>query len=397
MASSAMRGLYVLAMLTFGSLNTITMKIFFSMSGTGYDGEQELFSKPWLACFATFVGMAFALIPDAVQRSRQRKATALMKPLVLDDAIVPTAQEGAPSEFRKLMLSVIPAAFDLLATGLCDMGFVYIPASVWQLLRGAELIFAAIFSVVFLKQKSYFYKWLAVGTVVLGIVSVGLASVWGVEAKGSTKGGSVATLLLGMALAFSGQIVQAAQAVAEEWLVKDIDLPAMTTVGLEGVWGGILMIVIVFPLVYVLPGSDHGHLEDEVDAAAQLQSSAPLLAMVCIFTFSCMTYNMAGIAVTESLSAVHRVMLEALRTGIIWVFGLSVHYFVDEESLFGEVWTPYSWLEALGFVLVMSGQGIYSKMLPIPGLVYPHEEEEDMAKYVSPGGMKNLAIPSPSK
>jgi len=319
-----------------------------------------------------------------------------MKPLVLDDVVA--SSPAGPSEARKVVLSMIPAAFDLLATGLCDMGFIYIPASVWQLLRGAELIFAAIFSIFVLKQKSYFYKWLAVGTVVAGIVSVGLASVWGVEAKGSTKGGSVGTLLLGMGLAFSGQIVQAAQAVAEEWLVKDIDLPAMTTVGLEGVWGIILMVVIVFPAVYLLPGKDHGHLEDEMDTVAQLQSSMPLVAMVSAFTLSCMTYNMAGIAVTESLSSVHRVMLEALRTGIIWIFGLYVHYFIDEESLFGEVLTPYSWLEALGFLFVMSGQGIYSKMLPLPGLVYPPEEEdEDMGKYISPGGLKNLAIPSPSK
>ena len=41
----------------------------------------------------------------------------------------------------------IPSFFDILATGLCSMGFLYIPASVWQLLRGAEMVFAAIFAV----------------------------------------------------------------------------------------------------------------------------------------------------------------------------------------------------------------------------------------------------------
>eukprot|EP00403_Amphidinium_massartii_P004107 CAMPEP_0178377360 /NCGR_PEP_ID=MMETSP0689_2-20121128/3878_1 /TAXON_ID=160604 /ORGANISM="Amphidinium massartii, Strain CS-259" /LENGTH=359 /DNA_ID=CAMNT_0019997411 /DNA_START=119 /DNA_END=1195 /DNA_ORIENTATION=+ len=359
------------------------------MKGVGIDGNTELFGKPWFACFLTFVAMSLALIPDGIQRWRRRQqsgSSSLMKPLVQEQDAEP-ARSDKPSELRKVLLSIIPAAFDLLATGLCDMGFLYIPASVWQLLRGAELIFTALFSVFVLKQRSYLYKWLAVAVVVLGIIAVGLASVWGVDAKGTTKGGSAGMLIVGMCLALSGQVVQAAQAVAEEWLVKDIDLPAMTTVGLEGVWGAVLMMLIAFPIVNLLPGSDHGQLEDDMDAIALLGSSRPLFSMVMLFTFSCMTYNMAGIAVTEALSAVHRVMLEALRTGIIWIFGLSVHYFVDENSLFGEVWTPYSWLEALGFVLLMLGQGIYNKMVPLPGLVYPLDEEEmdDKHYIVSPG------------
>lgn len=38
---------------------------------------------------------------------------------------------------RKIALVAVPAASDLLATALAAIGIMYIPASVWQMLRGA--------------------------------------------------------------------------------------------------------------------------------------------------------------------------------------------------------------------------------------------------------------------
>jgi multidrug transporter EmrE-like cation transporter len=49
--------------------------------------------------------------------------------------------------------AAVPAVADLVATALMNMGLVHITASVYQMLRGAELVFAAIFSIVFLKRK----------------------------------------------------------------------------------------------------------------------------------------------------------------------------------------------------------------------------------------------------
>merc|ERR1712039_119160 len=154
------------------------------------------------------------------------------------------------------------------------------------------------------------------------------------------------------------------------------------------------MLMIVFPVLYAIPGNDNGHLEDELDSFAMLRSSAPLFSMILVYTFSCATYNMAGIAVTGALSAVHRVMLEAFRTSIVWIFGLTVHYCFDPASPFGEAWTPYSWMEVVGFGVLMLGQAVYGEMIRVPGLTYPEglTKPEAMA---SPGALKNLASPLP--
>jgi len=396
-------------LLVCGSLNTITMKISFTMSSIDLSGHEKVFQKPWFITFIMFVAMTLALGFDRSMRRCEpcrRNALASAKmPLVADASpgaeLKAAAAGSAPSWSKKVLMVSMPSVFDILATGLCSMGFLYIPASVWQLLRGAEMVFAAIFAVTCLKRTLFGYHFLGLFFCVVGIVLVGLASVWGDEAMaqkavgGSDPGsdGGQGMLLFGIALALSGQVVQAAQVVAEEWLLTDVDLPGMQIVGFEGFWGMLIMLGVAFPLLYGLPGSDRGHMENEADTIAMLKNSPALINMIVIYTFSCATYNMSGIAVTGALSAVHRVMLEALRTVIVWAFGLAVHY-CDESSKFGEVWTPYSWLEVAGFVVLVLGQATYGAMIKFPGLTYPPGSDEPQA-VVSPGAVRNLASPLP--
>jgi hypothetical protein len=47
---------------------------------------------------------------------------------------------------------LIPTIFDLVATVLMCVGLLYITASTYQMMRGAEVVFAALFSVVFLQR-----------------------------------------------------------------------------------------------------------------------------------------------------------------------------------------------------------------------------------------------------
>ncbi len=78
---------------------------------------------------------------------------------------------------------------------------------------------------------------------------------------------------------------------------------------------------------------------------------------------------------TGALSAVHGGMIEALRTSVVWAFGLIVRS-MNPESAVGEVWTDYSPLQVVGFVLIIVGQCVYGAMLRLPGLRYPPDLEE---------------------
>lgn len=397
---------YVTGLLIFGSLNTITMKIAFCTKSVGSSSHEESFHKPWFITFVMFVAMSLALPFDKDMRRRccgTSKGTELQGAIDQAPLLAANGNGNKSLSWGRKVVMVAPAAvFDILATGLCSMGFVYIPSSVWQLLRGAEMVFAKIFGSIFLKQESYAFHWVGVLLCSMGIVLVGLASVWGessqVQPSGKDASVGSALVLMGMGMALAGQVVQALQVTAEEHLLKECDLPELQIVGFEGVWGGLIMLPVLVACYYV-PGSDNGAFEDELDTADMLMANGQLAALILLYTFSCSTYNMAGIAVTGALTAVHRVMIEALRTSIVWAFGLIVHS-MNPESAVGEAWTDYSPLEVGGFVLIIVGQGVYGAMLRLPGLRYP-PDLEDVMPSPSPGALRNLSaamqVHSPSR
>lgn len=60
------------------------------------------------------------------------------------------------------MLLAIPTVFDLAATILMNIGLLNVTASVYQMMRGAEMLFAALFSVAFLKRHLNLYHYLGI-------------------------------------------------------------------------------------------------------------------------------------------------------------------------------------------------------------------------------------------
>lgn len=389
---------YIVGMLLTGTLNTLCTKIQFTLSSVGINGQTELFHKPWFATLNMLFAMGLVGVIDKLVRmscggGKGDKET----PLMIDEAPGSKAGNGngnAQTPYRKkVMLVAYPAAFDIVATALCAVGMLYIPASVWQMLRGSSIVFACIFSILFLNRKMYVFNWLGLGLCVIGVCMVGIASVMGDKGSSSSDGDEAGPegMLIGMSLVLLGQVVQAAQIIAEEFLMKSVDLPPMQIIGLEGFWGTLIMMVIVYPILWVMPGSDGGHQEDPFDTFAMLSNNQTLLSVVLLFLFSCGTFNATGIAVTASLSGVHRMMLDASRTVMIWGFGLWVHYRVDHNSPYGEVWTQYSYLQLVGFVVLVSGQAVYSEVLKVPGLTYP----PPMVPSPSPTAALNLCSPLP--
>lgn len=94
-------------------------------------------------------------------------------------------------------------------------------------------------------------------------------------------------------------------------------------------------------------------------------------------------------------------MLDAWRTMIIWGCGLGYYYFVDPLSDFGEPWTPYSFLQLAGFLVLIFGQLVYGGLLQLPFLFsYPVSSEGAETKdeliveeFIGPASSLNLLSP----
>jgi len=377
----------IIGMLLTGTLNTLMTKIQFTCKSVGLNGELETFSKPWFATLNMMGAMFVVGVVDKLVRmwgKGDEKETPLMV-----DHVGQSVREQETPYMKKVLLVSVPAAFDIVATALCAVGMLYIPASVWQMLRGSSIIFAAFFSVVFLKRKMFLFNLLGLGLCIVGVTTVGVANVLG----DSGSGGGAEDMVTGMSLVIVGQVVQAAQIIAEEFLMKSVDLPPMQIIGWEGFWGTLMMIFIVYPILLVLPGDDNGHMEDPFDTFEMIKNSGTLFSVIAIFFFSCASFNATGIAVTAALSGVHRMMLDASRTLLIWGFGLFVHYSIDPTSPFGEQLTDYSGLQLVGFAILVTGQAVYGEVVKVPGLKYPENKHMPMP---SPTASVRMSVPLPA-
>ena len=56
-----------------------------------------------------------------------------------------------------------------------NVGLIYTPVSIYQMTRGALVLFVGILSVVFLKRRLYPHQWFALSVVVTGVAVVGLS------------------------------------------------------------------------------------------------------------------------------------------------------------------------------------------------------------------------------
>lgn len=219
------------------------------------DGKPELFRKPWAMTTVMFVGMSFCLPLAHFQEWKAKKqagaakrqqaaasasssnsnGSSLRSPL-LDSVVETVAYDGqgnvaplswpqhfkiaAKAELRRAALLSVPTAFDLVATVLMNVGLLSVTASVYQMMRGAEMLFAALFAVLFLGRKLNKWHLGGIGCCVAGIGLVGAASVLSGEGS-QTRAVSASDMLLGMALIIGSQAVQAAQLTFEDHFMSD--------------------------------------------------------------------------------------------------------------------------------------------------------------------------------
>lgn len=376
-----MIAVYVVGFLLFGCMNTLTTKIMFTTDSEGIDGEVKPFQKPWFAVWAMFVGMAINLIAHIINTSRQ-------------PATLPV--DGAPkpqlSPFRTFLYVGAPAMFDLTTTGLSSIGLLYLDASIWQMLRGANIIFSASFSVIFLGRKMRAYHWVGIVTVVVGVSLVGFSNFLTASSKVDLSSGAT---LFGMGMTVLAQLFSGGQVVTEEKLLKGLNVPRLQLVGYEGIWGSCIMMLLFVPM-YFIPGKDAGSYENILDSSTMIENGSGLTHAVLLYTLSCACYNLCAVCVTGALSAVHRTMFMALRTLIVWCVDLTVFYMVDPNIAWGESWSVYSYVQLIGFVVLVTGQAIYAGVLQVPGLRYapsPQASPVKVENFISPAAMNSPCLP----
>lgn len=175
--------------------------------------------------------------------------------------------------------------------------------------------------------------------------------------------------VFGVILILLGAFMQSMQYVAEEALMSsDWDMPAappMLLIGMEGLWGTIICIFVVYPIAYALPGDDHGSFENFFNTLVMVENSTEIQFMVIVYSVAIFVYNVMGCLVTYLLSAVWHAILDNFRPVTIWGADLGIYYLplllagvFPTDSLLaasGEKWTVWSWLQLSGMCVLFCG------------------------------------------
>lgn len=302
----------------------------------------------------------------------------------------------------RILLLAAPSCCDIAGTTLMNVGLLFVAASIYQMTRGALVLFVGLFSVIFLRRKLFFYQWSALFIVVLGVALVGLAGALfsgdsghditqddgtSIYADGRTP--EAVQTIIGVLLIAAAQIFTATQFVLEEWILENYAMDPIQVVGWEGIFG-FSVTVIGMIILYVAVGSTdagrygyfdmkEGWHEVSTNRAVAISSILIMISIGYVKFFSsflhlllssnpvpppfsriqvlidrCSGFNFFGLSVTRTVSATSRSTIDTCRTLFIWLVSL------------GLGWESFKWLQVVGFGLLVYGTFLFNDIIRPP-------------------------------
>ena len=294
--------------------------------------------------------------------------SAVLKPLVAKE------EDRRPLGGWSTLLLALPACCDITGTTLMNVGLLYVAASIYQMTRGALVLFVGLFSVIFLRRKLYLYQWAALVVVVLGVGVVGLAGAIAPNPQAKPEPRSlveVTTLviravaeksktpdalqtILGVLMIAGAQIFTATQFVLEEWTLERYAIEPLKMVGWEGLFGFIVTVIGMVILHFAVGRSGQHEWFDAVEGLRQVTQYRNIAISSILIMISIGGFNFFGLSVTRTVSATSRSTIDTCRTLFIWIVSLALH------------WETFKWLQILGFVLLVYGTFLFNDIVGLP-------------------------------
>lgn len=260
-------------------------------------------------------------------------------------AVRPLKDERTRIAGLKVFLLAIPACCDIAGTTLMNVGLLFVAASIYQMTRGALVLFVGLFSVIFLKRVLHPFQWFALFIVVLGVAIVGLAgalfkdpppddrikaahALAASQSKGMGDLPPALSTIIGVLLIAFAQVFTATQFVVEEWVLEKYALEPLKVVGWEGIFGFVVTLVgmvILHFTVGVTPAGQHGYF-DAVEGWREMTTYPKVAISSLAIMVSIGGFNFFGISVTRTISATARSIIDTCRTLFIWIVSLALHW-----------------------------------------------------------------------
>jgi len=325
------------------------------------------FEQPVIQTLQMFVGEMGCWLVVGILKLYDRfvSSSANYQPLPADDDVAPrraadnvsvhstTALNGNKTTsvlkgWRVCLLS-LPAICDILGTTLMNAGLLLVAASIYQMTRGALVLFVGLFSVVFLRRHLHLFQWLSLVGVMTGVAIVGLAGAIQPDKKVSSSSatgeieGDALRVIIGVLMIAGAQIFTATQFVLEGWILERSEIEPIRVVGWEGLFGFLVTLLGMTVLHFAVGRTESGKYGpfDMVEGWRQFWEYRAVFVSSLLIMISIGGFNFFGLSVTRSVSATSRSTIDTCRTLFIWIVSL------------GLGWETFKWLQVVGFALLV--------------------------------------------
>ncbi len=281
---------------------------------------------------------------------------------------------------KMMMLMFIPSILECVALVLQFYAQGIMSLSLSMIMKGAKVVFSAIFTVTFLHRKQYAYHWFAVFFCLAGLAIAGTSE----YLNDVTDAGYIA---LGCGLCLIGELMKAFHVIYDEKMLKVNKCDTTFVVGMEGLYSIVFLVPTLLLVWLAFPGSDNDSYEHLPDTFHRIGESPMLIGLFATLPIVVVFLAVAGMMIIKYLTGVHNALISVARSIAAWAFEL-VFFYAAPASMsaqYGEPWGTYSPLKLVGFLMVIAATLIYDGSLRLPCIFYypsdPSAETQSIAKH----------------
>ena len=389
-----------------GTLKTICIKLSNLTKALNSVGDDMYFNHPYLQAWGYFFGeqifMFYILLKMCIQKSafwwpiREQNSSKLNNQVHETDTLKHFG-------IRNSWLAIPPMICDLITTVLIYIGLNLTTASSYQMISGSVIIFTGLGSHLFLGRRLRWFQWLGMLIICIGLITIGLGDLYDhipvkcfIRSKDSTNNktnnvmydidplqplcenyakqsaSDVSSEILGDLFVIVAQITLSFQIVYEEYMLSNYDISPLELLAWEGSYGFILMSLLLVILNHIdiknkywsSSPSPPWVIENSLDGFIQLSNNMVLLVAFVIGSVSGGIFSLLNIYLTGKISGTSTVILDQLRTIIVWTVSLILE------------WQHFQELALLGFFFLIVGTAVYYYLEIVPIMLTPRTEQK---------------------
>lgn len=303
------------------------------------------FEKPFFLSTVVFGSMSLALLYFVVFRLK--------------------ASDASTYSRRMIGLMFIPSILECTAFCVGIYAQILMSLSLAMLMKGAKVVFSALFTTTFLKRQQFAFHWFSVALCVAGLVVAG-----GSEYLNNPD--TAWAVILGSSLLLASECMKAFHVIYDEMMMKKNKCDVLFIVGMEGVYSVIFLVPALLLSWLAIPGSDSGSLEDLADSLHRIGQSDMLIALFSVLPGIVVVLAIAGVMIIKYLTGVHNALISVARSIVAWTLELMFFYCAPDPfaKTYGKPWGTFSGVRLVGFAMVIIATLMYDEDIRFPSVFY---------------------------